>query len=408
VNTTTRTETKTRKRSLSREQHADTLRPYFADVGRHDLFTPDQETEQAEAIEETELACWRTLLGQPSTVDWVIEQLSELSGDDLPDTAALRAAMARSGRGRRKAIAAEADRVAQGLRELSNHWDLLEALIDRVRALPGDARASSRVRFRPHSKRFGRWLQQIEADERAAARARNTFVSANLRLVFHTARKFSRSGVPFADLIQEGNLGLLRAIDKFDHRRGIKFSTYSGWWIRHMISRAVANGARAVRIPVYLLELRGRIDRSASELERELGRPPTDAEIAEALDVPVRKIDETRAHCRSIELSLDDTAGKDEDGSQLYEIFSPPANENGDAFDMVAAAADQSVLAELLDALPARERDVIEKRFGMQGREWTLQEIADQHDLSRERIRQIEKATLADMREAFARRERAA
>lgn len=376
----------------------------------HDLFTPEEEVERAREIEATELACWCALLTHPPATDYLIDRIDEIAGADAPDAGELRTAAAHARTSRSKSARRELERqahaVALQLRELSAHWDLLETILARLRALP---RAEAGA-LRPAGKAYAAWMQRVSRAEREAAEARNRFVNANLRLVFHVARRYRNAGVPLADLVQEGNLGLIRAIDKFDHRRGLRFSTYARWWISHMVGRAVANRARAVRVPVYLLELRARIERIASELERELGRTPTDAEIAASAGIAESKVDETRSHCQSYELSLDDTVGRDdESGSSRHDVFRDPVNENGSPFEMMAAAADRSTVAELLAAIPPREREVIEKRFGLDesGREWTLQEIADQHELSRERIRQIEKRAMRRLRAALESRDAA-
>lgn len=393
--------------ALTREQRADPLRPYYAEVGAHELFTPEEEAQRARDIEETEVACWRALLTHPATADHVADRIAALAGNEAPDMGALRATVSAAASRRSSAATRELERVADAtarqMRDVSAHWDLLEAVFAHLRALPNDAAAARALGFRPGSKGYAAWLQRVSSAERAAARARNLFVNANLRLVFHVAHRYRSSGVPMADLVQEGNLGLIRAIDKFDYKRGLRFSTYARWWISHMIGRAVANRSRAVRVPVYLLELRGRIERVAVELERELGRTPTDAEIAEAAGIPEDKVGETRSHCQSFEFSLDDTVGRDEDGASRYDVFSDPADENRSSFELLAAAADRSTVAELLASIPPRERDILEKRFGLDesGREWTLREIAEQQDLSRERIRQLEKRAMKRLRDAL-------
>jgi RNA polymerase primary sigma factor len=229
----------------------------------------------------------------------------------------------------------------------------------------------------------------------AGERARDELSAANLRLVVSVARRYSNRGVPLIDLIQEGNLGLLRAVEKFDWRRGFKFSTYATWWIRQAVSRAIADDARTIRIPVHLYDVVNRMARVASQLHQELGREPTDDEVGAMLQLSaerVRELTQVLPH----PISLDGFVGEDGD-TRLSDVV---ADENAVNLE---AAAEYGLLSDCvrdtLMTLSPRERRVIERRFGLiDDQEQTLTAIGREIGVTRERIRQIESSALRKLR----------
>lgn len=237
---------------------------------------------------------------------------------------------------------------------------------------------------------------RIEAGDSAA---RQQFIQANLRLVVSIAKKYQNRGLTMLDLIQEGNFGLMRAVDKFDYRKGFKFSTYGTWWIRQAITRAIADTSRTIRIPVHMGDDITRMKRAYNLFMQEESREPSNEELANTLGVTVEKVENMKqAMQKQILVSLSKPIGEDGDATVGDYIKSP---EDESPEDMAVGEALKDDIDEILSALSPKERDVVKRRFGIGGgNKETLEDIGKDYDVTRERIRQIESSAMKKLRKS--------
>jgi RNA polymerase primary sigma factor len=393
---------------LQTDQQRDSLLArYFHEVSHCPSPRPEQEFEMARALEALEVDAWRRVLEAPRLLLPVL-QLVAARVEQLPEP--VRALK----RARREVLAQPSDtsarryaegcaEVARALRAIDVDRELFDEVLDHLaRHASGDDGtifATGGLDF--DRAEVGALLERAAAAGRAAQRKRDEFVRANLRLVVTIARKFNFGQVPFNDLIQEGNIGLIKAVGRFDHRRGYRFSTYASWWIRHAVTRAIADKGRLVRVPVHMLATVRKVARASTDLAGRLGREPTEVELSQETALPVEDVRRIHGHLPRQNASLDNSLS-DEDGRRFVDML-----EDEDHVSATDIVGDQQVIGqvrEIIGELKPMETDVLRKRFGLDGREHTLVEIGADYNLSRERIRQIQEQALGKIRRALMRR----
>ncbi len=270
-------------------------------------------------------------------------------------------------------------------------------------AAPAPVRTETDTAFHLYLREIGQVDLLTPADEivlakrikRGDKKAREHMIKANLRLVVKIARDYEGLGLPLLDLINEGNIGLMKAVERFDPKKGAKLSTYAAWWIKQSIKRALANQSKTIRLPVHVVDKLLHLRRSEAKLHQELGRDPTDEELAEAVSMPVRRVSELRrAGIRPT--SLDAPLG-DEDSNRISDVVADERAE--DPYEELELKTNNQLLHEVLETLTPREAEILRHRFGLDGlNEKTLEELGAKYGVTRERVRQIQELALKKLR----------
>ncbi len=383
-----------------------TLSRYFREMANHRVLLPHEEVNAAKEVEELEVGYWEALFAYVPAFETVATTVQRYCDQPLPELATLRR-LAKQGaspttgklpRGSQK----KWDSIGRGLAEQLRILDsdrIFVAQADRaVHRLAGD-RAVERdivgdeVRV---TTAFRQYLDSVESAQRAQQRSKNRFVAANLRLVVSIARRYNRGRLPLIDLIQEGNIGLMKAVERFDHKRGYRFSTYASWWIRHAISRALADKGRAVRIPVHMLDTYNRVARATQAIATRTGAEPTPEELEKETGIAADKLEKIKGFWAETPFSLDRPVN-DEDGRRFID-FLEQENVTTPHENLVNQTWSDEV-RRLLKTLSPMEARILRWRFGLDDEdELTLKEIGDKYNLSRERIRQLQEQALSKIR----------
>ncbi len=379
---------------------------YFREMSAAQLMKPAEELAAAQTILARREAYWNAILKYPPFVPAIIEVVERTFHEpDCPRVqldaigASSRSLRDRQTKTHEESFATEAKALAKTMARLDTDGEATEPIVADLRAIAAGRGTQVRLSVtlpRHDSAPFRRYMTAIEAAAASLWAAKNAFVRANLRLVVTMARRYSHGRMALPDLIQEGNIGLLKAVDRFDPDRGYRFSTYASWWIRHAISRAVADKAREVRVPVHMLDVHHKLRKTKQRFEITQGREPGDEELAASAEIPVERVRRLRMCLLDQAPSLDSPiSGHDARtaGEMLEDetIVQP--------IEGIQSRVMDSKIRELVDRLPTIEADVLRKRFGLDEAEpMTLREIGEQYSLSRERIRQLQEQALAKIR----------
>jgi RNA polymerase primary sigma factor len=374
---------------------------YFREMANHRVLAPDEELEAARRIHQLEVGFWKALFSHLPAFETVARVL-EHHLDEIPSEIGQLRKLAKGKKALPKKEQVKWDEVADCLatkmRELDADRIFVADSQKAVERLAGTHTAERDMvvgEFQVTAA-FRKYLLEVRVAQRAQQDAKNRFVTANLRLVVSIARRYNHGRMPLIDLIQEGNFGLLKGVERFDHTRGYRFSTYASWWIRHAINRALADKARVVRVPVHMLDTYQRVARVARAIEAQTGREATPEEIEKETGVSADKLKQLQQSTPVAPFSLDRNVG-DEDGRRFIDFI--PAEDTPSPHEDLETKTWSEQLQELMKTLTPMEARIVRWRFGLDNEdELTLKEIGDKYNLSRERIRQLQEQALGKMR----------
>ena len=392
---------------------ADFLVTYFKDLTRLSVLSPAAEFELARRIGIMEEVLWVQLLSLAPLTAHLVDLVEADLRKAVPEFVAVQAAaqaLRDEGKLTGKPLAVAAGPAAAKLRQLDLDRIYVTSALEEIKHLDHEWKNGSTPEVLRKSapqvspEQWQNYVQGMSVISQLIGRAKDDFVEANLRLVVSIARRFNYGRMPLADLIQEGNMGLIKAVERFDYRRGYRFSTYASWWIRHAISRGLADKSRVVRLPVHTLTEVHSVMRAKRRLSRELGRQPTGQELATATNIRLDKIEKMDNFLVEDAVSLDREVS-DNDKRCFVDFL----QDDTQVYTMSERLISEAMLSEVqqqLTSLSPMEADILRLRFGIDSdQELTLKEIGEKYDLSRERIRQLQEQALSRMRRALSRKD---
>jgi RNA polymerase primary sigma factor len=400
------------------------LARYFREMATHPVMGPEEELDTAVDVEKAEVEHWCAILSYLPAAEFALDALEgdlpkEEEAIEVPQIAELRKYCKtykkqrnKLTREQEKKFRAFSESLARAIRlaDSDRLWiahaeDVVRKLGDPAPpddleeegiAIAAPATAPTEIQTLANTPGYKRYLERISEASRHCKIVKNKFVKANLRLVVSIARRYNRGRLPLIDLIQEGNIGLMKAVERFDHSRGYRFSTYASWWIRHAISRALADKGRAVRIPVHMLDTHNRVQRATQAVIARTGRDPTLDELEKETGIPQEKLDKVKGAWAETPFSLDRPVG-DEDGRKFIDFLQD--EQMLSPYESLISQKWGEEVRRLLGHLTPIESRIIRWRFGLDDEdELTLKEIGDKYNLSRERIRQLQEQALGKIR----------
>jgi RNA polymerase primary sigma factor len=386
------------------------LELYFRDMSHRNVLDPEEEVEMARDIERRREELWAAVLSYPPLVSCVSEFLRKQPQFRARELTLVKQAAQRLRRrstNRNRLLHARAcDTAARRLAKIDLDDTAVMAVLDdldRILSHREPKVLAKKTGFKPGSRVFLEFAGRASTCWQRVQRAKHRFVEANLRLVVSIAKRFNHGRLPLSDLIQEGNIGLMKAVERFDYRRGFRFSTYASWWIRHAISRALADKGRAVRLPVHMIDTHQKLNRTRRSLSAQLGRKPSTEELASEAGIPLSKLRKMTTYLLEPGVSLDRQLN-DDDGRRFIDMLAA-SQDTVDGPDRLIVRTMWEETKRILAALRPMEADILKRRFGLDGEEEaTLKEIGHRYDLSRERIRQLQEQALQKLRRALRRK----
>lgn len=384
-------------KTWSNSRHDPTLSKYFSELASHKMLTSEEEIVEAKKLADLEIHRWCVTFRERALVPQMIDDILACFDAEQSVEGLVKLQKYAIKLNAKKPSKTQLTRYTNMVNEVAPRLHELDLKRDFIQAAHRIVQATMR---NPETQKEEKWAALAAETERLATQIRLTkhaFIRANLRLVVSIARRYDKGQMPLIDLVQEGNLGLIKAVERFDYKRGFRFNTYASWWIRHAIGRALADKGQAVRVPVHALDAQQRLGRAVDAITLRLGRMPTEEELVEETGINPRKLKKVQKHKLALIASLDKEISSG-DNRKYIDLLADESIKN--PYENAVLSAWQQNMDSVLEILSPIERTIVKWRYGLDnnGEEMTLKEIGNYYNLSRERIRQIQEQALKKIR----------